>query len=164
LTSALKAAESDHVWNRATPTDLLHFFERVEMLLPAIYNIVNEGKKANKVILSKSPNITDVTHYHLYCGIYDNLTPWNFFPRSLNEKEYRNPYRALRRFTSWSSEDDWKLTLHDLLSYALGSNSLFEFDVNLQLVTISEHLHKMLEACHLIYVRRSKFKNYDNVQ
>jgi len=77
----------------------------------------------------------------------------DYFPRSLSAKEYQNPYKALQKFTSGVSKKEWKETLHSLLSYAIGANSLSELGVNLELVSISEHLQKMLEACHLVYVR-----------
>ncbi len=153
LLSALKAAESKRIWNKAAPTDLLYFFESMEALLAAVYSIVKEGDETKKVILPKSPNTCDLTQYHLYCGRYDQLKPWDYFPRSLSAKEYQNPYKALQKFTSGASKKEWKETLHYLLSYALGANSLSELGVNLELVRISEELQKMLEACHLIYVR-----------
>ncbi len=153
ILSALKAAESKRIWNKAAPTDLLYFFESMEVLLPAVYSIVKEGDETKKVILPKSPNTCDLTQYHLYCGSYDQLKPWDYFPRSLSAKEYQNPYKALQKFTSGASKKEWKETLNYLLSYALGANSLAELSVNLELVSVSEHLQKMLEACHLIYVR-----------
>lgn len=153
LLSALKAAESKRIWNKAAPTDLLYFFESLEALLPAIYNIVKRGNKIKKVVLSKSTNATDLTQYHLYCGHYDQLKPWDYFPRTLSAKEYCDPYKTLQKFTAKASKKEWKETLNYLLSYSLGANSLSELGVNLELVRISELLQKMLEACHLIYVR-----------
>lgn len=153
LSSAFKASESSQIWNKAAPNDLLYFFESLEGLLGPVYRIVKEGEVLQKVILPKSPNTPDLTQYHLYCGRYDQLKPWDYFPRTLSKKEYRNPYKALEKFTIISSKKEWKEILRYLLSYALGANSLSELSVNLELVRISEDLQKMLEACHLIYVR-----------
>lgn len=153
LSSALKASESSQVWNKAAPNDLLYFFESLEGLLTAVYKIVKEGKVIQKVILPKSPNSLDLTQCHLYCGRYDQLKPWDYFPRTLSVKEYRNPYKVLEKFTYSVTKNEWKEILRYLLSYALGANSLSELSVNLELVRISEDLQKMLEACHLIYVR-----------
>ena len=153
LLSALKAAEGPTIWNKRAPSDLLYFFENLEVLVKAIYNIVKEGNKIKKVILPKSPNACDLTQYHLYCGCYDQHEAWDYFPRSLSAKEYREPYKALQRFTTWASKKEWQEYLHYLLSYALGSSRISELDNNLELIQISEHLQKMLEASHLIYVR-----------
>ncbi len=153
LLSALKAAESKRIWNKAAPNDLLYFFESLEALLLDIYSIVKESNEIKKIILPKSPNSSDLTQHHFYCGHYDQYTPWDYFPRTLSEKEYRDPYKALQKFTTKASKKEWKETLRYLLSYALGPNSLSEIGVNLELVSISELLQKMLEACHLIYVR-----------
>lgn len=153
LLSAIKAAESKRIWNKAAPTDLLYFFESLEELLAAVYRIVKEGNLIQKVILPKSSNSPDLTQFHLYCGCYDQLKPWDYFPRTLSKKEYCNPYKALEKFTANTTKKEWKDILRYLLSYALGANSLSELSVNLELVRISEDLQKMLEACHLIYVR-----------
>lgn len=153
LLSAIKAAESNRIWNKAAPSDLLYFFESLEALLSAVYSIVKDGNGTKKVILPKSPNTCDLTQYHLYCGRYDQLQPWDYFPRALSTKEYRDPYIALQKFTTSATKKEWKVILHYLLSYALGPNSLSELGVNLELVSISEKLQKMLEACHLIHVR-----------
>lgn len=153
LSSAFKASESSQIWNKAAPNDLLYFFESLEGLLTAVYKIVKEGKVIQKVILPKSPNSPDLTQCHLYCGRYDQLKPWDYFPRTLSVKEYRNPYKVFEKFTVNATKKEWKEILRYLLSYALGANSLSELSVNLELVRISEDLQKMLEACHLIYVR-----------
>lgn len=153
LSSAVKAAESKQIWNDAAPTDLLYFFESMEALLSAVYSIVKEGNKIKKVILPKSPDACELTRYHLYCGRYDQLKPWDYFPRILSAKEYRDPYKALQNFTYWAPKKEWKEYLRYLLSYSLGASSLSDLGVNLELVRISEFLQKMLEASHLIYVR-----------
>ena len=153
LLSAIRAAESSRIWNKGAPTNLLYFFESLEALLPAVYGIVKSGHKTKSVLLPGSANTTDISQYHLYCGVYDQHKPWDYFPRSLSAKEYRDPYKALQKFTSRASKKEWKENIRFLLSYALGVSSLSESGVNLELFTIAELLLKMLEACHLIYVR-----------
>ncbi len=151
--SACKAAECTGIWNKAAPNDLLYFFESLEALLPAVYSMAKKDNTAKMVVLPKCVHTPDITQYHLYCGQSTRHKPWDYFPRSLSAKEYRNPFKALQKFTSRASEKDWKQTLHYLLSYALGSDSISESGVNLELVRRSGLLLKMLEACHLIYVR-----------
>lgn len=159
LLSALKAAESTHIWNKRAPTDLLYFFESLEALLPAVFSIAKSGDKVKKVSLPKSTDTPNLTKCHLYCGTYDQHESWDYFPRSLSAKEYCDPYKALQKFTAWASKKEWKEILQYILSYALGANSLSELGVNLELVRISELLQKMLDACHLIDVRISIQKN-----
>lgn len=153
LLSAIKAAEDLSIWDKRAPIDLLHFFDMLKSLISAVYSIVNKDNTVKLVILSKPGGSPDITQYHLYCGPYDQLEAWDFFPRSLSAKEYYDPYKALQKFTKWHSKQEWQMTLRYILSYALGNSSLSELGVNLELVRISELLQKMLEACHLIYVR-----------
>ena len=157
LLSAIRAAESTHTWNKGAPANLIYFFESLETLLPAVYGIVKSGHKAKKILVPGTAHAPDLTQYHFYCGTYDQHKPWDYFPRSLSAKEYRDPYKALQKFTSAASKKEWKENIRYLLSYALGVSSLSEMGLNLKLFSIAELLQKMLEACHLIYVR-TRFK------
>lgn len=159
ILSTLKAAETKGVWKQSTPNDLLFFFENMESLLNAVFGIVAEHKKLQQVLLPKSTDRPDLTDYQLYCGNYDQPNPWDYVPRSLTVKEFRDPYKALKKFTTKYTKEEWKEILHYLLSTALGANSLSEFGIHLELISISEQMQKMLEACHLIYVRTALVSN-----
>lgn len=153
LISAIKAAESSQIWSKRAPTDLLHYFEMLEKLALSLYTIVKSDNKTKKVILPKTNASPDLTQYHLYCGRYDKLEAWDFFPRCLSVKEYCDPYRVLEKFTQWNSKKEWQKSLRYILSFALGENGFSESSINLELIKTAELLLKMLEACHLIYVR-----------
>lgn len=153
LISAIKAAESSQIWSKRAPTDLLHYFEMLEKLTVSVYTIVKTDNKTKKVILPKTKGSPDLTQYHLFCGRYDKLEAWDFFPRCLSPKEYRDPYQVLEKFTQWNSKKEWQKSLRYILSFALGENGFSESSINLELIKTAELLLKMLEACHLIYVR-----------
>lgn len=153
LISAIKAAESPRIWSKRAPTDLLHYFEMLGKLALSLYTIVKTDNTTKKVILPKTNGAPDLTQYHLYCGRYDKLEAWDFFPRCLSPKEYRDPYRVLEKFTQWNSKKEWQNSLRYILGFALGENGFSESSINLELIKTAELLLKMLEACHLIYVR-----------
>jgi hypothetical protein len=153
LLSTLKAAESAHIWNKSTPNDLLFFFDHLHQLLSAVYDLISNNDIIQQVVLPKSNSSPDLSQYHLYCGNYDKPNPWEYIPHCLSSKEYRNPYKALRRVTGEYSLKEWKEISHYLLHHALAASSLAELGVHLELIRISECLQKMIEACHLIYVR-----------
>lgn len=155
LLSAIKAAENPTIWDKSAPTDLLHFFEMIEALVSSVYIVAKKKSKTKKAILPKATGSPDLTQYHLYCSSYDQHSHWDYVPRCLSEKEYRDPYKALQKFTVWDFKQEWQEKLRYILSYALGENSLSELGINLELVKTTELLLKMLEACHLIYVRIS---------
>ena len=67
--------------------------------------------------------------------------------------EYRNPYQALTGFTQAMSKKEWIEILITLKDNALSANSLSEMGIELSLVSLTDRLLKMLEACHLIRVR-----------
>lgn len=153
LRSSLKAAECDRIWTRATPNDLLFFFERLAALLSEVFQIANNYSKNENAVLPISSEAPDLLQYHLYCGTYDRYKPWDYVPRFLNTKEYNDPYIALQKIVDWKSKKEWKRNLSEILSYALGASSLSEMGVNLELVKLQSLLGKMIEAGHLINVR-----------
>ncbi|MCA6440873.1 MAG: hypothetical protein IM584_05045 [Chitinophagaceae bacterium] len=153
LLTAIKAAENPTIWDKSAPTDLLHFFEMLDALVSSTYIIAKKKLKIKTAILPKATGSPDLTQYHLYCSGYDQHSHWDYVPRCLSEKEYCDPYKALRKFTVWDFKQEWQKTLRYILSYALGESSLSELGINLELVKTTELLQKMLEACHLIYVR-----------
>lgn len=153
LRSSIKAAEATGIWDKKAPTELLSFFENLDTLINAVYGIVKEDHKIDLAILDTEIDMPDLNKTHLFCGTYDQLGAWDYFPRYLSKKEYNDPYKALGKFTSWASKKEWKEHVRYLLSFALSENSLSEFGVHLQLVRISELLYKMLEATHVIDVR-----------
>jgi len=159
LLSACKAAESNHIWNKKPPVDLLFFFESLERLLSAVFTVVKSDRLSSKAVIRKPVITPDLNLHDLYCASIDGSSAWDCFPRSLSVKEYTNPYRVLQKVTERAPKKEWNGILRDILHYALGSSSLSELGVNLELVTISELLLKMLDACHLIDVRVNVQKN-----
>ncbi|MCK9404103.1 MAG: hypothetical protein M0Q26_11960 [Chitinophagaceae bacterium] len=154
LLSALMAAESKNIWKHGGPVDLLYFFERLESLVKSVIAISKRGYRDDAVIVMSSPWYTpDITQLHLFCGTYDNYMAWDYVPRALSIKEYHNPYKALEKFAGYCNKKEWREILQYIKSYALGSNSLADLSIDIELLHISQLLQKMLEACHLIYVR-----------
>ena len=153
LLSACKAAESNHVWNKKPPVDLLFFFESLERLLSAVFAVVKSGKLSSNAVIRKPADTPDLNLHDLYCASTDGSSAWDCFPRSLSGKEYANPYQVLQKFSERSTKKEWYRILRDILLYALGSTSLSESGINLEMVAISELLLKLLDACHLIDVR-----------
>jgi len=153
LTSAIRAAEAMEIWEMSTPNDLLNFFESLDSLLESVYNIVADDNIIEKATLSKKYKSPDLTNYSLYCANYDQLMSCDYFPRSLSTKEFRDPYKALALFKSIRVKEDWKEILDYIMNGALSKRSLTESGIYLETFSISEQLRKVIEGCHLIYVR-----------
>jgi hypothetical protein len=153
LKSTIKSAEAKEIWKMSSPNDLLNFFESMKGLLESVFRIVDSRKTLEVVVLSKKDKTPSLNDCSLYCANYDGLTAWDYFPRSLSKKEFRDPYKALSRFSEIRGIREWEEIMDYLLNGALGKSSLTEAGVHLEVFTISEQLHKMIEACHLIYVR-----------
>lgn len=153
LNSTIKSAEAMEIWKMSSPNDLLNFFESMKGLLESVFRIVDNRKILEEVVLRKKNKTPSLNDCSLYCANYDGLTAWDYFPRSLSKKEFRDPYKVLSRFTEERAIKEWEDIMDYLLNGALGKSSLTEAGVHLEVFTISEQLNKIIEACHLIYVR-----------
>ena len=152
LLTAIKAAESNRIWQRSAPADLLFLFDRLHALIPAVYGIVpTKCQRHTAMLPPKQP--PSPAAYDSYSRDFDDRQAWDNFPRSLSHKEFNNPYRALQKFTRWSTHKEWHQTLSIVLSYALGKASWADTGLEMQTLQIYELLVKMVEACHLIDLR-----------
>jgi hypothetical protein len=171
LSRMIKTADSGKSWNGRSPSELLYFTEKLEGLIDAVYSIVHRFEYRPEIILSKNINedIWNLTDYPIYCGWYGNSSPWDFFPRHLSKKEFLNPYKALEKFTKYTNHFRWKDLVRDILFNALSAVYLDEFDNGKRILRTYIHLHKLIEATHLIEVRmmedekkpRKKWKDKD---
>lgn len=162
LSSCIKAADSNKIWKGrkgSCPSDLLLFMEKFEGLLEATFRLAEYGNFNKQAILD---NITDSTcllsNYDSYCANGTHPDSWDFFPRHLNLDEFLNPYEALQKVLRFQTEEEWQVSLNDILHYALSPFDFYEFVGRPSLLRIYLLLHKLLEACHLIEVRTVKNK------
>lgn len=155
MSRMIKTSDSEKIWTGRSPSDLLFFTEKIEGLMEAVFSIVGRYHYNHEAILEKDENdpLWSLTEYELYCGGHANSTPWDFFPRHLSRKEFLDPYRALEKFTKYHSLGKWKDVFKDLLFHALSPHSLNEFDDGTGILRTYIHLHKLIEASHLIAIR-----------
>lgn len=151
----VKTADSGKTWSRSAPCDVVFFSEKLNMLFEAVFDIVTEFDQRSEIILNKetSSDCWLLTSYETYCGAHINDTPWDFFPRHLNKKEFINPYRALEKFTRYRSLGQWRTVLKDLVYYALSNSQLNEFDDRKSILSAYVQLNKLIDAAHLVVVR-----------
>ncbi len=155
LSRMIKTAGSRKIWAGRSPSDLLFFSEKMEELMEAAWSLVTRYDYKPVVILDKdtSDTVWSLAGYEMYCGRHVNYTPWDFFPRHLNKKEFLDPYKALEKFTGCHSLDKWKDIFKEFLFHALSPNSIDQFDDAPAILHTYIHLHKLIEATHLIEVR-----------
>jgi len=172
LGRATKTADKEKKWKGQPPSHLLLFMEKFAELIAAAFSIVERDDHNIKVILNKDDKyLWSLAQYETYCGWHIRSAPWDFFPRHLSKKEFSDPYRVLKKFTRYRSLFAWKELLKDILFHALSPNSISEFDDGASLLIVWLHLHKLLEATHLMHVRtidekkqRRHFKGKDREQ
>jgi hypothetical protein len=124
-------------------------------LMKAAFSIIGFHDYRDEVILEKpdADTLWSLTQYEHYCSGHARSTPWHFFPRYLSQKEFVDPYKALKKFTQYRSLAKWKYTLKELLHHALSSTGINEFNGSTGIIHTCILLHKLIEASHLIAIR-----------
>jgi hypothetical protein len=148
MSELLEAAVSKKVWKGCSMNDLEARFEKLESLVNAAYLINMENKQQGLEIRKD-----DISNPNLYFGLNDNLTVWDYFPRTLSFEEFIDPYKAIRCFFKYQDLLEWKETMNGLMQFGVTKNSLSENDVFFDTYAVYTNFVKLIEAAHLIDVR-----------
>ncbi len=169
LSNLVKAAASCKIWKGACPANAIYFTDRLCLLVQAAFSIREQHNYRTEVVLEEenTAGCWMLNRYDIYCGWHAHSSPWHFFPRHLSQKEFIDPNRVIRKFTRKYPLHRWKEILEELRFHALSPNSLDGLDDGTSILLLSQHLHKLIEATHLIEVRfqpdtprpRLKWKN-----
>ena len=141
----LLATNANKIYRKDSPAGVLFEFKVLESLIHAAHALYKDKKE--------SP--IEIENYNLFekkffCGWHAGSSDWDFFPRSLTEKEYKNPYLAFKKFFGYQDLPKWKDDLQEIMNYALSKNCE---SIDLPLLPLYFHLTKLVEAAHLIDVR-----------
>lgn len=156
LRKMIRTADKSKMW-KGVPANALYFTTRLEDLITAVFELLQQYDYKEEVILKEDqlPALCTLTAFETYCGWHTGKTAWDFFPRHLSKKEFLNPYIALEKCTKHHSLAEWKYLINDILMHALSIEGISEFDQEESILDTWLHLHKLLEATHLIEVRQS---------
>lgn len=156
LTRCIKAACTEQVWEQL-PANVLFFTEQLTILSKAAVKIIEHHSFLNEVEIEPDADnsVWMLNQYALYCGWCKYRTPWDYFPRHLSKKEFLDPYAALQKFAAYHNYKEWKKLIDNIRYYALSQVSIFEVMHKTGFMNSWHHLHKLLEATHLIEVRQS---------
>jgi hypothetical protein len=76
-----------------------------------------------------------------------------YFPRSLNQKDYINPYKVFSKFFRFHSLNEWKKELRNISHLALSNYDVEDSGEVINTLGYKKRLDKLVDACHLINVR-----------
>lgn len=156
LRKIIRTADKSKMW-KGVPANALYFTTRLEDLITAVFELLQQYDYKEEVIIKEEnlPAVWTLTAFETYCGWHTGKTAWDFFPRHLTKKEFINPYIALEKCTQQHSLAEWKYLLNDILMHALSIEGISGFDQEESILDTWLHLHKLLEATHLIEVRQA---------
>jgi hypothetical protein len=121
-------------------------------LIEAIYLIVDDKKVNNNDAMVSEEKLNGMTISPDLFTWGPSATLWEDFPRYLSKKEFCNPYLVFKRFFDYLPLEVWRYRLTEIIDYAV-SKSLDIAETDFNMVAMSEHLHKLLDAATLIEVR-----------
>jgi hypothetical protein len=157
LTKLLQAACGSKLW-KGLPADLLLFTDQLQELASMACTMGTWPEE--KAAIIQAPDWENkewpLNELSTYRGSHALSTAWDDFPRQLSKKEFLNPYLAMHRFAKYQNLIDWKASIRQLLDHALSDTAYDEMGHGIPLWELGRHLHKLVEACHLVEVRTSK--------
>ena len=160
--SIIYSACSKKVWNREIPANLLCFMDNLRPLCKAMYVVNNTATRRNAAIIAPPGNgPPDLNITDNFQDNYFRSCPWNNLPRSLTEKQYHNPYKAINKFCRHKTEKEWNQFFKHLEAYSLSHDELDEEYRAHEILKSRKRLLQVIEACHLIEVRTNKRKKED---
>jgi hypothetical protein len=157
LESIIKAATSKKIWKKEAPAQMLLYMQLLEELITAAFEITESCSKRENAIIANDSEETAPAHGD-YVSHYRDCNPWRCFPRSLTIKQYRNPYKAIKKFTRYASLPQWKTYIKDCTEYALLDANIDDVLLSYDILAIRLRLLQLIEACHLLDVRTNANK------
>jgi hypothetical protein len=161
----MESVNSHKAWKSKSPISLILLYEQILQLIEATWLIKQLDYAGRLGILSPHLNKERLNDLDLYCKPAFQPNAWDYFPRALNRKQYRNPYKTFTKFFKYSTLAEWKEKLHDALHYSLESwEEEGSVDLMEDILIIKKHLDKVVEACHLIAVREDEWLKAESIR
>ncbi|HMI77170.1 MAG TPA: hypothetical protein VK484_00170 [Ferruginibacter sp.] len=157
LQDILKIAAGKKIWKSSCPYSVLHYIVQLDKLSTAAFIIHNNFGQREQAIMNgsqKDPDFTTLLQASIGSKRGDNL--WSCFPRSLTLKQFYDPYKSLRKFCEFMSEQNWKKAFSELQEYALSKRDISELYPPHNMIKLQLRLSQLIEACHLLEVRTHK--------
>jgi hypothetical protein len=165
ISSWMEAVNSHKAWKSKSSVNLVYFYEKVIQLIEATWLIKQMDTEGRLSVLLPDLNNKRANDLglDLYCKPAYQPNAWDYFPRSLSRKQYRNPYKVFTKFFKYSTLSEWKKKLNDALHYSLDACEKGKADGLIDTVKIKKHLDKVADACHLIAVREDEWLKADAI-
>ncbi len=157
LESIIKAAAGKKIWKKEAPAQMLLYMKLLEALITAAFEITESCSKREIAIIANDSEEAAPAPGD-YVSHYRDCNPWSCFPRSLTIKQYRNPYKAIKKFTRYATLPQWKTYMEDCTEYALLDARIDDAMQSSDVLAIRLHLLQLIEACHLLDVRTNANK------
>src|SRR5690349_10261651 len=106
ISSWMEAVNSHKAWkSKRSSVNLVYFHEKILPLIEASWLIEQMDTEGRLSILSPDLNKerVDDLGLDLYCKPTYQPNAWDYFPRSLSRKQYRNPYKVFTKLFKYAT-------------------------------------------------------------
>jgi len=140
--------------NRADVLHLLYFQEQVVKLLEAAYVLYKNPAHAPEQFSAIAPAANNLLHPRHFCppGVTGHEA-WDYFPRHLSRAEYLQPLLAIEKCFAHASLPRWRQWLVELFHAATEHRAMATCTEEPDLYLSCRCLFKLIEACHLCWLR-----------
>ncbi len=145
---------SEYDWNQTHPSNLLFFQEKILALIAGVWHFNKFSKVVGSIakINGRAVSPTEFMRPELYCDP-DRHIPWECFPRHLTASEFIDPASVFPGFFALLNKCEWQELLNSMLHAAFTNNTFDEGTGEFNPVKVRIELGRLLDACHLIYIR-----------
>ncbi len=138
---------------RKNATNILYFYERLIMLLEVTWLVALHDNTERKANLPTVDDQSVLLNPSLFVPKHQHRAAWSYLPRHLEANEFMQPYIVLPKVFKQLSLDEWKSQLNLLLHNSLSKYPIDFSSNDIEVFTINTFLHKLIDACYLIYMR-----------
>jgi|GEM_PF-1252767 len=161
IEAMIKGKNRKKIFSQAA--NITYFYEKMVMLAEVCW-LIHSQEPARSYIITEEVSKDQQKLFEpcLFAPIDLHCKAWDYFPRYLKIKELLCPYRVLWKFFKYMPLSKWKENLNIMLHNALSRNPISISNEDLNVYQLANLLHKLVDACNVIYVRELNSTSPDN--
>ncbi len=158
LQSALKSATGKKIWKTSCPHCLVNYTRQLNLLSAASSTIQTRFAQRPAAVIQDTGTGSKVFINNLGTSVGNKAGDdiWSCFPRSLTLTQFLNPYKAIKKFNDYMTQQEWEKAFEEIQQCALSKTTIVNNFPPYNIIMLQVRISQLIEACHLIEVRAGK--------
>src|SRR6218665_2469806 len=123
----LECATAYYFYKKGAPWSIYYFGIQLKKLLPACFVLAdscgNERGFVRELNEAGCPDLLRCEDYIMSSHVKDI---WNFIPRHLSAKQYRNPVKILQKVKQYRRPDEWEDMVNEFIEFSLSNSAMMD--------------------------------------